>query len=129
MNHFNYFYISDDIMGKIWTKPVTVSMLHESKMLLTCNNCCSIVIVECLRPASPRLYFSDRVEFVPDQVESKILSDPSTISLYFNTQLDNITMVLKPKITTVSNIIWTQFFSECHRDTKIHFHQVVMNTT
>ena len=32
-----------------------------------------LVVVECLRPASPRLYFSDRIEFVPDSacVESK----------------------------------------------------------
>ena len=31
------------------------------------------VIVECLRPASPRLYFCDRVEFLPDSdsLESK----------------------------------------------------------
>ena len=33
----------------------------------------SNVIVECLRPASPRLYFCDRVEFLPesDSLESK----------------------------------------------------------
>ena len=31
----------------------------------------SLITVECLRPHSPRLCFSDRVEFLPDDVESK----------------------------------------------------------
>ena len=41
-------------------------------------------IVECLRPASPRLYFSDRVEFVPDTVESKKQSFPTFFNPFYN---------------------------------------------
>ena len=54
-------------------------VVHE-RVLMSISH---VITVDCLRPHSPRLCFSDRVEIVPDEGESKrgFISPPVNIRL------------------------------------------------
>ena len=63
---------SKDSGGRSVSIMILADMCSMSECLINVDFL-SNVIVECLRPASPRLYFCDRVEFLPesDSLESK----------------------------------------------------------
>lgn len=76
--------ITDDASDSVGDMSITSKDSGEQRVSIMTDMCpmseCLIyvdflsnVIVECLRPASPRLYFCDRVEFLPDSdsLESK----------------------------------------------------------